>query len=84
MLNRRSKNLTPSHTMAIDARAKQLKAQGLDIINLSVGEPDFDTPEHVKEGGIAALRAGITKYASTPGIDRARAALAKTTPRDTA
>ncbi|MBV8263657.1 MAG: aspartate aminotransferase, partial [Candidatus Eremiobacteraeota bacterium] len=45
MLNQRAKNLSPSPTMAIDGRAKQLKADGVDVLNLSVGEPDFDTPE---------------------------------------
>ncbi len=77
MLNRRSKNLTPSHTMAIDARAKQLKAQGLDIINLSVGEPDFDTPETAKSGGIEAIREGFTKYTVAAGIVELRQAVAE-------
>jgi len=77
MLNQRSKNLTPSHTMAIDARAKQLKAQGLDIINLSVGEPDFDTPETAKSGGIDAIRDGFTKYTVAAGIVELRQAIAE-------
>lgn len=77
MLNRRSKNLMPSHTMAIDARAKQLKAQGLDIINLSVGEPDFDTPDSAKEGGIRAIHDGFTKYTIAPGIAELREAIAR-------
>src|SRR6202158_4764808 len=52
----------PSPTMAITALATELKAAGRDIISLSVGEPDFDTPENIKEAGIAAIRPGETKY----------------------
>lgn len=63
--------------MAIDARAKQLKAQGLDIINLSVGEPDFDTPETAKGGGIDAIRDGFTKYTAAAGIVELRQAIAE-------
>jgi len=50
----RVKNLKPSPTLAVDAKAKALKAQGVDIVNLSAGEPDFDTPEHIKEAAIKA------------------------------
>ncbi len=68
MLNQRAKNLSPSPTMAIDGRAKELKAQGVDVVNLSVGEPDSDTPETAKAGGRAAIDQGFTKYTAAGGI----------------
>ena len=64
----RVKNLKPSPTLAVDAKAKALKAQGVDIVNLSAGEPDFDTPEHIKEAAIKAIRDGFTKYTPVGGI----------------
>ena len=76
MLNTRAKNLSPSPTMAIDGRAKQLMAEGVDVINLSVGEPDFDTPETAKAGGRAAIDQGFTKYTAAAGISELREAIA--------
>ncbi len=64
----RIEKMKPSATLAMSAKAALLKAQGRDIINLSVGEPDFDTPEHVKDAAIAALQAGFTKYTPVDGI----------------
>ena len=55
----------PSATIAVTQKARELKAQGRDVISLSVGEPDFDTPDNIKEAAIAAIRRGETKY--TPG-----------------
>jgi len=72
-----AKNISPSPTLAVDAKAKALKAAGEDVLNFAAGEPDFDTPEHIKEACIAALRAGKTKYAPTPGIDPLRQAIAE-------
>jgi aspartate aminotransferase len=72
-----AQNVAPSPTLAVDAKAKALKAAGEDVCGFAAGEPDFDTPEHIKEACIAALRAGKTKYAPTPGIDELRAALAE-------
>ncbi len=72
-----AQNISPSPTLAVDAKAKALKAAGEDVCGFAAGEPDFDTPEHIKEACIAALRAGKTKYAPTPGIDELRAALAE-------
>jgi len=67
--------LEPSATMAISAKAKALKAEGVDVIGFGVGEPDFDTPEPIKEAAIAAVREGYTKYvvpnAGTPEMKRA-------------
>jgi aspartate aminotransferase len=63
--------------LAIDAKAKALMAAGEDVCSFAAGEPDFDTPEHIKEAAIAALKAGKTKYAPTPGIEPLRAAVAE-------
>jgi aspartate aminotransferase len=57
----------PSATLAITARAKELKAQGKNIIGLGAGEPDFDTPEHIKQAAIEAIQAGFTKYTAVDG-----------------
>lgn len=70
-------NISPSPTLAVDAKAKALKAAGEDICGFAAGEPDFDTPEFIKEACITALRAGKTKYAPTGGIDELRSALAE-------
>jgi aspartate aminotransferase len=72
-----AKNILPSPTLAIDTKAKALKAAGEDVLNFAAGEPDFDTPEHIKEACIAALKSGKTKYAPTPGIDPLRQAIAE-------
>jgi len=73
-LSRRVQNIKPSPTLAVSARAAQLKAEGRDIIGLGVGEPDFDTPEHIKAAGIDAIQKGFTKYTAvggTPGLKQA-------------
>lgn len=67
-LSQRVQNIKPSPTLAITAQAKELKAQGRDIIGLGAGEPDFDTPEHIKQAAIAAINAGFTKYTAVDGI----------------
>jgi aspartate aminotransferase len=69
-------NVSPSPTLAVDAKAKALAAAGEDVCGFAAGEPDFDTPEHIKEACIAALKSGKTKYAPTPGIEPLRQALA--------
>ena len=71
-----AQNIAPSPTLAVDAKAKALLAAGEDVLNFAAGEPDFDTPEHIKEACIAALKAGKTKYAPTPGIEPLRQAVA--------
>ena len=60
-LSHRVQSVKPSATLAITARAKELKAQGKDIIGLGAGEPDFDTPEHIKQAAIDAIQAGFTQ-----------------------
>ena len=69
MLSERARNIKPSPTLAMDAKAKAMKASGVDVVNFGVGEPDFDTPENVKEAAIKAIRDGFTKYTPVGGID---------------
>ncbi|MCL5668631.1 MAG: pyridoxal phosphate-dependent aminotransferase [Gammaproteobacteria bacterium] len=76
-LSRRVALIKPSATLAVTARAAALKAAGKDIIGLGAGEPDFDTPEHIKQAAIKAIQAGFTKYTAvdgTPGLKQAVAA----------
>ena len=67
-LAHRMQAVKPSPTLAVAAKAEQMRAKGLDIIGLGTGEPDFDTPEHIKNAAIAAIEAGFTKYTSVDGI----------------
>ncbi len=69
MLSERVTKIKPSPTLAIDAKAKAMKASGEDVINFGVGEPDFDTPENIKEAAERALKDGFTKYTAVGGID---------------
>ncbi|WP_292656118.1 pyridoxal phosphate-dependent aminotransferase [Nitratifractor sp.] len=68
MFSRRIQALSPSMTIAVSTLARELKAQGKDILSFSAGEPDFDTPERIKEAAIEAIRQGRTKYTSVAGI----------------
>lgn len=68
MIAERAKKIKPSPTLAIDSKAKELKAKGFDVVNFGVGEPDFDTPEHIKEAAIKAIKDGFTKYTPVDGI----------------
>ena len=65
----------PSATLAADAKARELKAQGRDVISLAAGEPDFDTPENIKEAAIKAIRDGKTKYTNVDGIPELKEAI---------
>lgn len=72
-----ARNVSPSPTLAIDAKAKALMAAGEDVCSFAAGEPDFDTPAHIKAACVAALDAGKTKYSPTPGIEPLRQAIAE-------
>ncbi len=74
-LSRRLSAIKPSPTLALNAKAKALAAQGVDVVGFAAGEPDFDTPEYVKDAAVAALKAGFTKYTATGGIPELRAAI---------
>ena len=69
--------MKPSATVAVNAKALELRRQGVDLVALTAGEPDFDTPEHVKEAARRALAQGKTKYAPPAGIPELREALAE-------
>jgi aspartate aminotransferase len=71
-LARRLELVKPSLTLTLTSRAKKLKAEGLDIVNLSAGEPDFDTPDFVKNAALSAIEQGFTKYTPTAGIPELR------------
>jgi aspartate aminotransferase len=72
LLAERTKLIKPSVTLAIAAKAGKLRAEGIDVVNFSAGEPDFDTPEHIKAAAIDALRKGLTKYTDVKGIEPLR------------
>lgn len=78
----RVQQVKPSPTLAVAAKATQMKAQGLDVINLGTGEPDFDTPEHIKKAAIAAIQAGMTKYTAVDGIPELKQAIRDKFQRD--
>ncbi len=67
-LSERARRIQPSPTLAIDSMAKAMKAEGKDVINFGVGEPDFDTPDNIKEAAIRAMKEGFTKYTPASGI----------------
>jgi aspartate aminotransferase len=70
-------NIKPSPTLAVNAKAKALKAAGADILNFSVGEPDFDTPPHVCDAGRKAIDEGFTRYTAVPGMPELREAISQ-------
>src|ERR1700674_2629908 len=75
-LSSRASSLTPSLTLSIDSKAKAMKSEGIDVCGFGAGEPDFDTPEHIKAAAMAALEAGFTKYTRSSGIPELRQAIA--------
>jgi aspartate aminotransferase len=76
-ISARAAQLTPSLTLSIDSKAKAMKAEGIDVCGFGAGEPDFDTPEHIKAAAIAALEAGFTKYTPSAGLPELRQAIAE-------
>lgn len=81
-LARRVKKIKPSPTLAITSKAKAMKAQGIDVIGFGAGEPDFDTPVHIKEAAKQALDAGYTKYTPVPGSPELKDAVISKLKRD--
>ena len=75
-ISERAAQLTPSLTLSIDSKAKAMKAEGIDVCGFGAGEPDFDTPDHIKRAAIEALEAGFTKYTPNAGIPELRQAIA--------
>jgi len=75
-ISKRAASLSSSLTLAIDSKAKQMKVEGLDVVGFGAGEPDFDTPKHIKDAAIDALNKGFTKYTPASGIPELRQAIA--------
>jgi len=81
-VSRRVQRVKPSPTLAVTARAARLKAEGKDVIGLGAGEPDFDTPEHIQQAGIDAIRGGFTRYTNVDGINELKDAIIAKFDRD--
>src|SRR6187549_2401617 len=75
-ISQRAASLSPSLTLVIDSKAKAMKAAGEDVVGFGAGEPDFDTPKHIKDAAIKALNDGFTKYTPASGIPELRQAIA--------
>lgn len=84
MLAKRAQNVEPSPTLALSAKAKQLKKEGHKVIDFGAGEPDFDTPDVIKQAAINAIREGFTKYTAANGIIELREAICKKFKQDNA
>ena len=76
-LANRATILTPSLTLSIDSKAKAMKAEGIDVCSFGAGEPDFDTPDHIKAAAQAAIETGFTKYTPSSGIPELRQAISE-------
>ncbi|CEK09176.1 pyridoxal phosphate-dependent aminotransferase [Legionella hackeliae] len=81
-LAKRMQAVKPSPTLAVAAKAARMRAEGLDIISLGTGEPDFDTPQHIKNAAVAAIEAGFTKYTAVDGIPELKQAIINKFKRD--
>src|SRR6266481_4053426 len=82
MLADRLKTLQPSATLAMQAKAKAMRAQGINVISFGAGEPDFDTPKRIKDAAVRALESGQTKYTEVGGVPELRAAVCHKLKRD--
>ena len=81
-LSSRATSLTPSLSLSVDSKAKAMKAEGIDVCSFGAGEPDFDTPDHIKAAAMASLETGFTKYTPSSGIPELRQAIAEKFQRD--
>src|SRR5215469_5838440 len=81
-LSSRANSLTPSLSLSVDSKAKAMKSEGLDVCGFGAGEPDFDTPEHIKAAAMASLEAGFTKYTPSSGIPELRQAISEKLEKD--
>nr|MDJ0913093.1 aminotransferase class I/II-fold pyridoxal phosphate-dependent enzyme [Desulfobacterales bacterium] len=75
ILSHRARSIKPSITLSISAKAKAMKADGIDVLNFSAGEPDFDTPDVIKQAAFEAIQAGFTKYTAAGGIPEVKDAI---------
>ena len=76
-LSNKAKKVKPSSTLAITAKAKELKAQGLDVVGFGAGEPDFNTPENINKVAIEAIESGFTKYTPASGTNELKEAVCR-------
>ncbi|MFA6186745.1 MAG: pyridoxal phosphate-dependent aminotransferase [Phycisphaerae bacterium] len=76
-VSKKAQAVPPSATMAVDTKAKELKAKGIDVVGFGAGEPDFPTPQYIRDAAIAAMNAGKTGYTATPGIPELRKAISE-------
>ena len=76
-LSDRLQRLAPSATLAMSQKSSEMKANGIDVINMSVGEPDFNTPEHIKEAAKKAVDENYSRYSPVPGYSDLRTAIAE-------
>src|SRR5438874_1321217 len=81
-ISSRAASLTPSLTLSIDSKAKAMKAEGIDVCGFAAGEPDFDTPDHIKTACVEALNAGFTKYTPSSGTPELRTAISEKFSKD--
>jgi aspartate aminotransferase len=81
-VSKRAQEVPPSATIAVTARAQELKKQGVDVVGFGAGAPDFDTPDYIKDAAVAALRAGQTKYTAANGIIELRQVIAEKLKRE--
>lgn len=82
ILSRKAQQIEPSITLAITAKAKKMKAEGIDVIGFGAGEPDFNTPEYIQEAAIKAIKAGFTKYTPASGIVELKEAIVEKFSKD--
>ena len=75
-LSNLAQSVRASTTLAIDTQFNKMRSEGIDVIGFSVGQPDFPTPEHIKQAGIRAIQENLTKYTPTPGTPAVRKAVA--------
>ena len=75
LIAKRLQAVKPSPTLAVTAKAKELKDQGINIISLAAGEPDFDTPDNIKEAAIEGIKNGATRYTNVSGTNELREAV---------
>jgi aspartate aminotransferase len=81
-ISQRARDTAPSPTLGLTAQIARMKAEGIDVVGFGAGEPDFDTPEPIKEAAIAALRRGVTKYTPSGGTEELRRAICEKLARD--
>jgi aspartate aminotransferase len=81
-VSKRMANIKPSPTLAVSAKAKAMKARGIDVIGFGAGEPDFDTPDHIKDAAVHAIKEGFTKYTAAGGIEELKIAVCEKFKKD--